>query len=168
MKVADLREARALKVTEMRAMLQKAEQEKRSLTDAEKTAFDNLKGEVTSLEADEQRAAFLQDVERRQSGDPVGDKPAAQLEQRVSLLRVLQAAMEGRALTGAQAASYQTSKRGGPIARAAPSNHSANVAEAYASSPSSKVCTGPESRPLASTSRSTNSITAIGALSPWR
>jgi hypothetical protein len=27
-------------------------------------------------------------------------------------------------------------------------------------------CTGPESRPLASTSRSTNSITAIGALSP--
>ncbi len=32
MKVADLREARALKVTEMRAMLQKAEQEKRSLS----------------------------------------------------------------------------------------------------------------------------------------
>jgi hypothetical protein len=27
-------------------------------------------------------------------------------------------------------------------------------------------CTGPESRPLASTSRSTNSITAIAALSP--
>ena len=103
MKLNDLREARALKVTEMRAMLQKAEQEKRSLTDAEKTAFDNLKGEVTSLEADEQRAAFMQDVERRQSGDPVADKPAAQLEQRVSLLKVLQSAMEGRALTGAEA-----------------------------------------------------------------
>ncbi|HMM73030.1 MAG TPA: phage major capsid protein [Rhodocyclaceae bacterium] len=103
MKVADLREARALKVTEMRAMLAKAEQEKRSLTDAEKAAFDNLKDEVRTLEGDEQRAAFMQDMERRQAGDPVGDKPAAQLEQRVSLLRVLQAAMEGRALTGAEA-----------------------------------------------------------------
>ena len=103
MKVADLREARALKVTEMRAMLAKAEQEKRSLSADETARFDALKGEVTSLEADEQRAAFMQDVERRQSGDPVGDKPAAQLEQRVSLLRVLQAAMEGRALTGAEA-----------------------------------------------------------------
>ncbi len=103
MKVADLREARALKVTEMRAMLQKAEQEKRSLSADETARFDALKGEVTSLEADEQRAAFMADVERRQSGDPVGDKPAAQLEQRVSLLRVLQAAMEGRALTGAEA-----------------------------------------------------------------
>ena len=28
--------------------------------------------------------------------------------------------------------------------------------------------TGPESRPLAATSRSTNSITAMAALSPWR
>ena len=103
MKLNDLREARALKVTEMRAMLAKAEQEKRSLSADETARFDALKGEVTSLEADEQRAAFMQDVERRQSGDPVGDKPAAQLEQRVSLLRVLQAAMEGRSLTGAEA-----------------------------------------------------------------
>ena len=103
MKVADLREARAAKVGEMRAMLQKAEQEKRSLTDAEKAAFDNLKGEVTTLEGDEQRAQFMADMERRQAGDPVADKPAAQLEQRVSLLKVLQAAMEGRALTGAEA-----------------------------------------------------------------
>jgi hypothetical protein len=36
---------------------------------------------------------------------------------------------------------------------------------AYAAS-ADFACTGPESRPLASTSRSTNSITAIGALSP--
>jgi hypothetical protein len=36
---------------------------------------------------------------------------------------------------------------------------------AYAAS-ASFSCTGPESRPLASTSRSTNSITAIAALSP--
>ncbi|SDP37552.1 hypothetical protein SAMN05444050_6638 [Afipia sp. GAS231] len=37
--------------------------------------------------------------------------------------------------------------------------------KAYAASEAFS-CTGPESRPLASTSRSTNSITAIGALSP--
>ena len=103
MKLNDLREARALKVTEMRGLIAKAEQEKRSLSADETARFDALKGEVQSLEADEQRAAFMADVERRQSGDPVGDKPAAQLEQRVSLLRVLQAAMEGRALTGAEA-----------------------------------------------------------------
>jgi len=103
MTIAAIREKRAAKVTEMRTMLQKAEQEKRSLTDAEKAAFDNLKGEVTTLEGDEQRAQFMADMERRQSGDPVGDKPAAQLEQRVSLLKVLQSAMEGRALTGAEA-----------------------------------------------------------------
>ena len=103
MTIAAIREKRAAKVGEMRAMLQKAEQEKRSLTDAEKAAFDNLKGEVTTLEGDEQRAQFMADMERRQAGDPVADKPAAQLEQRVSLLKVLQAAMEGRALTGAEA-----------------------------------------------------------------
>ena len=103
MTIADIREKRAAKVGEMRTLIQKAEQEKRSLSADETARFDALKGEVTSLEADEQRAAFMQDVERRQSGDPVGDKPAAQLEQRVSLLRVLQAAMEGRALTGAEA-----------------------------------------------------------------
>ena len=103
MKVADLREARALKVAEMRAMLAKAEQEKRSLSADETARFDALKGEVQSLEGDEARGAFMADMERRQAGDPVADKPAAQLEQRVSLLKVLQAAMEGRALTGAEA-----------------------------------------------------------------
>ena len=103
MTIAAIREKRAAKVGEMRTMLQKAEQEKRSLTDAEKAAFDNLKGEVTTLEGDEQRAQFMADMERRQAGDPVADKPAAQLEQRVSLLKVLQSAMEGRSLTGAEA-----------------------------------------------------------------
>ena len=103
MKLNDLREARALKVAEMRAMLAKAEQEKRSLSADETARFDALKGEVQTLESDEQRAQFMADMERRQAGDPVADKPAAQLEQRVSLLKVLQAAMEGRALTGAEA-----------------------------------------------------------------
>ena len=103
MKVADLREARALKVAEMRAMLAKAEQEKRSLSADETARFDALKGEVQTLESDEQRAQFMADMERRQAGDPVADKPAAQLEQRVSLLKVLQSAMEGRSLTGAEA-----------------------------------------------------------------
>ena len=44
MKLNDLREQRALKVTEMRALLAKAEAEKRQLSADESTAFDKLKG----------------------------------------------------------------------------------------------------------------------------
>ena len=116
MKVTDLREARALKVTEMRAMLAKAEQEKRSLSADETARFDALKGEVQTLEGDEQRAQFMADMERRAAGDPV-DKFAKALEQRVSVVDTLNAQIEGRSLEGA-AAEYsrevelRTGKRG--------------------------------------------------------
>ena len=110
MTIAAIREKRALKVTEMRAMLQKAEQENRSLTDAEKAAFDNLKGEVTTLEGDEQRAQFMADMERRTDGEPV-DRSRQALESRVSVLDVLRASMEGRSLTGAAAEYHQEAER---------------------------------------------------------
>lgn len=103
MNVAAIREKRAAKVTEMRALLSKAEGEKRPLTEAEKTAFDSLKGEVQTLEGDEQRALFMQEAERRQAGEPVTDKAVGELESRVSLLKVLQAGIEGRSLNGAEA-----------------------------------------------------------------
>ena len=55
-------------------------------------------------------------------------------------------------------------ERGGP--RTAP-DPSRGIEPPYsAASTTSSFWDGPESRPLASTSRSTNSITAIGALSP--
>ncbi|HMO48761.1 MAG TPA: phage major capsid protein [Rubrivivax sp.] len=104
MNLSSIREQRAGKVAEMRAILSKAEADKRNLAADEQTRFDALKGEVESLEGQEARAQFLVDAERRMQGRPAS--PAAgivDLEQRVSLLKVLQAQVEGRALDGAEA-----------------------------------------------------------------
>ena len=106
MTLAEIREARAAKIIEMRAILAKAEAEKRSLTPAEQTAFDGTKASVTDLEAQEARAQFLEDAERRSLGQSVGDRQAESLERQVNVVEVIRAGMEGRALTGA-AAEYQ-------------------------------------------------------------
>lgn len=101
-----LRERKAAKTTEARALLAKAEGEKRSLTAEECTTFDNLKSEITDLEAQEARAQFLDDAERRQTGTVIagnGERNLEQLESRVSVLRIVQAAVEGRPLDGAEA-----------------------------------------------------------------
>lgn len=110
MKLADLREARALKVAEARALVDKATAEKRELTADEKSAFDKMKGEIQELEGQEQRRQFLDDMERRAEGQPV-DKAAVQLEQRVSVLEVLRAQMLGQPLTGAAAEYHQEAER---------------------------------------------------------
>lgn len=101
-----IRERKAAKTTEARALLAKAEGEKRQLTDDEAKSFDTLKTEITELEAQEARAAFLDDAERRQTGTVIagnGERNLEQLESRVSVLRIVQAAVEGRALDGAEA-----------------------------------------------------------------
>ena len=116
MKLNDLREARALKVTEMRAMLAKAEQEKRSLSADETARFDALKGEVTSLEADEQRAAFLESAERRSLGQPV-DKPRQAMEGQVNVLDAIACQIENRSASGALAEFQSEAKRQGLTAR---------------------------------------------------
>ncbi|RZZ88922.1 phage major capsid protein [Pseudoxanthomonas winnipegensis] len=103
--ITAIREQRTAKVAEARALLSSAERENRSLTDTEQSKFDTLKTDITALEAAEQRQQFVDDAERRQTGVVVnrnGDT-TADLEQRVSLLTVLRAGMEGRALTGAEA-----------------------------------------------------------------
>lgn len=102
MTLTEIREARAAKVAEMRGLLAKAETEKRTLNDGEKTKFDALKSEITDLEGQEQRASFLADIERRATGEPV-DKPRAELEARVNIAEVIRCQMEGRSLTGAAA-----------------------------------------------------------------
>lgn len=66
-----IREQRAGKVGEMRALLAKAEAEKRNLSADEQTGFDTLKTAVTDLEGQEARAQFLGDAERRMQGAPV-------------------------------------------------------------------------------------------------
>lgn len=107
MNLAAIREKRAAKVADMRTIIAKAEAEKRSLTQPEQSAFDTLKAEVQDLEGQEVRAQFLEDAERRTSGQPVTDRAQDQLQRSVNVVEVIRAQMEGRALTGA-AAEYQT------------------------------------------------------------
>lgn len=105
MNLTAIREARAGKVTEMRAILAKAEADKRALTADETASFAALKADITGLEEQEGRAQFLADAERRMQGQVVTGEHRDHdaLEQRVSLLRVLQAQTDGRALSGAEA-----------------------------------------------------------------
>jgi HK97 family phage major capsid protein len=110
MNLAAIREKRAAKVAEMRALLAKAETEKRSLAADEQAKFDTLKAEITGLEAEEQRAQFLAEAERRAVGETV-DSPFANLQDKVSIMEVLQAGMEGRALSGAAAEYHAETER---------------------------------------------------------
>lgn len=94
MKLCELREARAGKVQEMRSLADKADMSADDLA-----RFDALKAEVLTLEQQEERAAFLQEAERRALGDKEADKVAGA----VSILEAINAQVEGRALTGATA-----------------------------------------------------------------
>ena len=110
MKLFEVREQRALKVAEMRAL---ADGE---MNAEKKAAFDKLKGEVVALEQDEQRAQFLEEAERRSMGQPA-DKQAAQLESRISVIDAINAQIEGRSLSGALAEFNQEQKRMGIASR---------------------------------------------------
>lgn len=111
MTLTAIREARAAKVIDMRRLLATAENEKRSLNAAEQTAFDASKTQVQDLDAQEARASFLDDMERRSQGTPITDKHAASLERQVNVVEVIRAKMEGRALTGAAAEYQQETER---------------------------------------------------------
>lgn len=115
MTLQEIRQRKAAKVAEQRALLAKAQTENRNLTADESAKFDALKGEVTELEAAETRQQFVDDQERRAAGVTVvngnGGDTVATLESRVSLLRVLQARTEGRELTGAEAEYAQEAER---------------------------------------------------------
>jgi HK97 family phage major capsid protein len=111
MKLNSIREQRAHKVAAMRAMLAKAETEKRSLNAEEKTAFDALKAEVADLEQQEQRVLFLEEVERRSGGQPIPQAGMTDLENRVSLVEVIRAQTEGRQLDGAAAEYHREAER---------------------------------------------------------
>jgi HK97 family phage major capsid protein len=102
MNLQSIREQRAGHVAEMRNILDKAEGEKRSLTADEQTKFDALKASIEKCEADEARASFLIEAERRMMGTPTGgDRSFGDLQSRVSVVDVIRAQMEGRSLDGA-------------------------------------------------------------------
>lgn len=102
MTLAEIREKRAAKVSAARAILAKAEGEKRSLNDEEIKAFDACKAEIESLEAQEKRAIFIEEIERRADVKPI-DKPFQALQDEISVIEVMRSQMEGRAVSGAAA-----------------------------------------------------------------
>jgi HK97 family phage major capsid protein len=75
-KLIELRQLKATKVNEMRSMLDKAEQENRSMTPEEKTQFDTIKGDVEQLNADIANYEALANEERSlaDKGKPVDKK----------------------------------------------------------------------------------------------
>jgi hypothetical protein len=78
MTLQEIRERRAAKTAEARAIVNKAESEKRSLTSDETSTFDAIREDITNLESQESRQQFLDDAERRQIGMPI-DHPAESL-----------------------------------------------------------------------------------------
>ncbi|KHL57074.1 phage major capsid protein [Xanthomonas cannabis] len=111
----EIREARAAKVAEARALVTTAEQANRQLTTDEQGKFANLQTEITALESDEQRQQFLDDAERRSQARPVHTPNGSDTETRVNLLSVVRAGMEGRSLTGAEAEMHaELERRHGP------------------------------------------------------
>ena len=110
MKLFEVREQRALKVAEMRAL---ADGE---MTAEKKAAFDKLKTEVVALEQDEQRAQFLEEVERRATGAPV-DNSRRDMEGQVNVMDAIAAQIENRSVTGALAEFQAEAKRQGLTAR---------------------------------------------------
>lgn len=75
-KLIELRQLKAAKVNEMRSMLDKAEQENRSMTPEEKTQFDTIKGDVEQLNTDIANYEALANEERSlaDKGKPVDKK----------------------------------------------------------------------------------------------
>lgn len=113
MTLQEIRQRKAARTAEARAIVAKAETEKRQLTTEESASFNTIRADIESLEQDEQRQQFLDDAERRSTGVTITGNPdtVANLESRVSLLRVLQAKVEDRALSGAEAEYAQETER---------------------------------------------------------
>lgn len=110
MNLNQIRERRAQKVAEARAIAEAAQSQGRQMTPEEIQAFDTIKAAIQGLEAEEARAVFLDDMERRATGVAV-DRSHQQLEGRVNVLDVLRAGMEGRSLSGAAAEYHAEAER---------------------------------------------------------
>ena len=103
-----IREQRSQKVNEARSLLAASPQ----LNAEGQAKFDKLKSEITALEADEQRAEFLETAERRSLGAPV-DNSRRSMEREVNVLEAIRCQVENRSATGALAEFQQEAKRQG-------------------------------------------------------
>ncbi|MFC7661486.1 phage major capsid protein [Methylorubrum suomiense] len=102
-KLHELREQRANRVAEMRGLVDKAETEKRDLSEGERGRFDTLKGEVAGLETRIGQAETLANFERHAEAEPLtGHGGARELEARYSIGRALDEFSRTGRLTGAE------------------------------------------------------------------
>jgi hypothetical protein len=112
MQLHQIREAKAARVSEARSLLASTPQ----LNAEGQAAFDRIKKEITELEAQEQRAVFIEDMERKSLGQPV-DKARNDMEGQVNVLDAIAAQIENRSVTGALAEFQAEAKRQGLTAR---------------------------------------------------
>lgn len=108
MKLHEIRELRARKVAEARALLAAANG---NLTPEAQAQFDKLKAEITALEADEARAQFIEDAERRSAAP--ADHSQRAMESRVTVLDAIACQVENRSATGALAEFQQEARAQG-------------------------------------------------------
>jgi HK97 family phage major capsid protein len=110
MRIADLREARASKISEMRALVAGAESAGRDLTADESTRFDALRSDAENIEARLGRAEAIADMERRTTAaSPLGE--FARESRAYSLAKAVQEFSAGR-LSGREAEVQSELSRG--------------------------------------------------------
>lgn len=103
MKLHEMKEKRSRLIAQMQQLLHLAEAESRDLDTTESKTFDSFRDEVRSLDQQISRAETVAELERRADAEPVSEGSFDALERRISVLGVIRAQMEGRALTGAEA-----------------------------------------------------------------
>jgi HK97 family phage major capsid protein len=109
MTIAQLRESRASKTAEMRALHDAAATANRDLTADEATRFETLKAESRSIETQLGRAESLADLERRaESVDPT----MAREHRGYSLARAIRGSMDGGKLDGIEGEAHAELSRG--------------------------------------------------------
>lgn len=101
MKLHDLRETRANKIAELRAIVAGAESAGRDLNEGESTRFSELKAEAENIEARIGRAESLADMERRAAATPISGELARE-SRAYSVAKAIQEFSAGR-LTGREA-----------------------------------------------------------------
>lgn len=110
MKLHELREKRTAAVEAMRTLVDTASAAGRDLSTDESTQFETLKTEERSLSTQIQRAEHVAGLELR-TAEPTSRDNADNLIERVSVVRVLRAQMEGRSLDGAEREYTQEAER---------------------------------------------------------
>ena len=80
-KLLELRQEKTTLKTQMRTLLEKADSEKRSLTDEEGKQFDELRAKADSLDIEITRLEAVADDERSLTGLPANNKTVTNDEQ---------------------------------------------------------------------------------------